>query len=58
LILKIWLTSITNYWAQAGFGIADLWRIEIIGESISKRIKTYKRHSNIDKQLSWMKPAI
>lgn len=46
-----------NYCAQAGLGVADLGKIEIIGESISNHIKTYKLHSNIEKQLSWMKPA-
>jgi len=46
-----------NYCAQAGFGVADMGKIEIIGESISNHIKTYKLHTNIEKQLSWMKPA-
>lgn len=46
-----------NYCAQAGFGVADLGKIEIIGESISNHLKKYRLHSNIEKQLSWMKPA-
>jgi uncharacterized protein (DUF362 family) len=40
-----------NYCAQTGLGIADLGKIEIVGESISKHIKHYKLHDNIEKQL-------
>ena len=47
-----------NYCAQTGSGIADLNKIEIVGESISKHIKPYKLHDNIEKQLIWMKPSI
>lgn len=46
-----------NYCAQAGFGNSDLNKIEIIGESISNHIKTYKLSDNIEKQLIWMNPA-
>jgi uncharacterized protein (DUF362 family) len=46
-----------NYCAQTGLGIADLNKIEIVGESISKHKKTYKLSDNIEKQLIWMKPA-
>jgi uncharacterized protein (DUF362 family) len=46
-----------NYCAQAGFGNADLNKIEIIGESISNHKKTYKLSDNIEKQLIWMNPA-
>jgi len=47
-----------NYCAQTGLGIADLNKIEIIGENISKHIKPYKLHENIEKQLLWMKSNI
>ncbi len=47
-----------NYCEQTGSGTADLSKIEIIGESISKHIKSYKLHSNIEKQLIWMKPLV
>jgi len=46
-----------NYCAQTGLGIADLNKIEIVGESISKHKKTYKLSDNIEKQLIWMKPV-
>jgi len=47
-----------NYCAQSGFGVSDLSKIEIIGESISNHIKPYLLNSNIEKQLIWMKPAV
>jgi uncharacterized protein (DUF362 family) len=47
-----------NYCAQTGLGIADLSKIEIVGESISNHIKHYKLHDNIEKQLIWMKSSI
>jgi uncharacterized protein (DUF362 family) len=47
-----------NYCAQTGLGIADLSKIEIVGESISKHIKHYKLHDNIEKQLIWMKSSV
>ncbi len=40
-----------NYCAQTGLGIADLGKIEIVGESIGNHIKRYKLHDNIEKQL-------
>ncbi len=46
-----------NYCVQTGMGTADLEKIEIIGESLNKHIKKYKLSANIEKQLSWMKPA-
>ena len=46
-----------NYCAQTGLGIADLNKIEIVGESINKHRKTYKLSDNIEKQLIWMKPV-
>jgi len=47
-----------NYSIQAGLGTGDLSKIEIIGESISNHKKTYKLHSNYEKQLIWMTPAV
>ena len=47
-----------NYCAQTGAGIADLTRIEIVGESISKHIKPYKLHDNIEKQLNLNKSSV
>ncbi len=46
-----------NYCANAGKGVADLNKIEIIGESISAHKKSYKLSDNIEKQLVWMTPA-
>ena len=46
-----------NYCAQTGLGVADLNRIEIVGESIKDHIKPYKLHENIEQQLIWMKPV-
>ena len=47
-----------NYCAQTNMGVADLNKIEIIGERISDHIKTYKLNNNIEKQLIWMQPAV
>jgi uncharacterized protein (DUF362 family) len=47
-----------NYCAQTGLGIADLSKIEIVGESISKYIKPYKLHDNIEKQLIFKKSTL
>ena len=46
-----------NYCANAGRGVADLNKIEIIGESINNHRKSYKLSDNINEQLVWMKPA-
>jgi uncharacterized protein (DUF362 family) len=46
-----------NFCANAGKGVADLTKIEIIGESISAHKKTYKLNDNINAQLIWMNPA-
>jgi uncharacterized protein (DUF362 family) len=40
-----------NYCSQTGLGITDLKKIEIIGESISNHIKSYKLSDNYEKQL-------
>jgi uncharacterized protein (DUF362 family) len=47
-----------NYCAQTGMGVADLNKIEIIGESIKDHIRPYKLSTSIEKQLIWMKPAV
>jgi hypothetical protein len=46
-----------NYCYQTGLGTADLSHIEIVGESISNHIKSYRLSDNIEKQLIWMTPA-
>jgi uncharacterized protein (DUF362 family) len=46
-----------NFCAQTGAGVADLTKIEIIGEKLSNHIRTYKLSDNINDQLVWMKPA-
>jgi uncharacterized protein (DUF362 family) len=40
-----------NYCAQAGYGVADLDKIEIIGESIAKHKRTYELSGNVERQL-------
>lgn len=45
-----------TYCAHAGMGVADLNRIEIIGERIADHRKTYKLNDNLDRQLIWMTP--
>lgn len=47
-----------NYCAQAGLGMADLSKIEIVGESINNHIKPYKLHDNIEKQLIFKKSSL
>jgi uncharacterized protein (DUF362 family) len=46
-----------NYCAQTGLGVADLNKIEIIGENLADHIKTYKLPDNIDRQMMWMSPV-
>ena len=46
-----------NYCANAGKGVADLNKIEIIGETIAGHIKPYALSDNISEQLVWMNPA-
>ncbi len=47
-----------NFCASAGYGEADLARIEILGERIADHVRTYRLADNIDKQLEWMNPLI
>jgi uncharacterized protein (DUF362 family) len=46
-----------NFCSQTGAGIADLNRIQIIGETISKHKKSYKLSDNFKDQLIWMNPV-
>jgi len=46
-----------NYCANAGKGVADLNKIEIVGEPIRAHKKSYRLSDNIEKQLVWMTPA-
>ncbi len=46
-----------NFCAQTGLGIADMSRIEIIGEPVKNHIRSYKLNDNVDKQLIWMTPV-
>jgi len=46
-----------NYCAQAGLGIADLNKIEIVGETIERHRRTYKLSDNFKSQLVWMNPV-
>lgn len=46
-----------NYCAQTGLGIADLNKIEVVGENISNHIRKYKLHENVEKQLILKKSA-
>jgi uncharacterized protein (DUF362 family) len=46
-----------NFCADAGLGVADLSKIEVIGEKISDHIKTYKLSKNIDAQMVWKEKA-
>ena len=40
-----------NYCAQAGLGVDDLDKIEIIGEPLSKHVRKYKLNDNYEKQI-------
>jgi uncharacterized protein (DUF362 family) len=43
-----------NFCAQTGSGIADLSKIEIIGETLNNHKRSYKLNDNINAQLIWM----
>jgi len=45
-----------NYCYQMAMGKADLDKIEIVGETLTDHIKTYKLPDNFEKQLVWMNP--
>ena len=40
-----------NYCAQAGYGVADLDKIEIVGEPIAKHKRVYQLSGNVERQL-------
>jgi uncharacterized protein (DUF362 family) len=46
-----------NFCAQTGAGVADLNRIEIIGEAINNHKRSYRLNDNINSQLIWMNPV-
>jgi len=46
-----------NFCAQAGSGVSDLNRIELVGEKINNHKRTYKLSDNINDQLIWMNPV-
>ena len=45
-----------NYCAQSNMGVADLGKIEVIGEPVDRHIKKYQLSRNLENQLLWMKP--
>jgi len=45
-----------NYCKQMGLGNADLQSIDIIGETITDHIRSYRLPDNFEKQLVWMNP--
>lgn len=47
-----------NYCAQANLGVADLSKIEVIGESIASHKRNYRLSDNINSQLVWKNPVI
>jgi uncharacterized protein (DUF362 family) len=44
-----------NFCAQAGMGVADLNKIEIVGENIADHVKKYRLPDNYEKMMMWMK---
>jgi uncharacterized protein (DUF362 family) len=46
-----------NFCAQTGSGVADLNRIEIIGEKIDNHRRSYRLNDNVNDQLVWMNPV-
>ena len=45
-----------NFCANAGMGVYDINKIEIVGDKLADHIKNYKMSRNIEKQLQWMTP--
>ena len=43
-----------NYCANANLGVADLSRIEVLGEKIDNCTRKFKLHENIEQQYHWM----
>jgi hypothetical protein len=46
-----------NFCCQTGAGVADLDKIQIIGETINSHKKIYKLSDNFKDQLIWMNPV-
>jgi uncharacterized protein (DUF362 family) len=42
-----------NYCAQANLGVADLKKIEVVGENIEKHQKSYRLPSSYSRQITW-----
>jgi uncharacterized protein (DUF362 family) len=47
-----------NFCADAGLGVVDLSKIEVIGEKIADHIKPYKLSKNIDAQMVWREKVV
>jgi len=45
-----------NYCASADMGGADIEKIEILGEPLSRHIRHYRLHDNVQEQLIWRTP--
>jgi uncharacterized protein (DUF362 family) len=45
-----------NFCADAGLGMAELGKIEVLGEMLANHIKSYRLPDNINDQLIWMTP--
>jgi hypothetical protein len=45
-----------NYCARAGFGEADLERIEMVGEPVARHVRPYRLHDKFENQKMWMTP--
>jgi hypothetical protein len=43
-----------NYCAKANLGVADLSRIEVLGEKIAHCKRQFKLHENVEQQYQWM----
>ena len=43
-----------NYCANANLGVADLSRVELLGENIDGCRHSFKLHQNIEEQYEWM----
>jgi len=43
---------------QAGMGVDDLSRIDVVGPNYLKHIRTYRLHRNIARQLDWVEKAL
>jgi cytochrome c oxidase assembly protein Cox11 len=46
-----------NFCNQTGLGIADMSKIQVIGESVSNHKKVYKLSDNFKDQLIWKNPV-